>query len=221
LESILVGTKAGLFLALRESWEDGKPFDGGLLNGSGYTEGTKSEDEGGKVHSPANWSGREDVAECGVSDHEELDVDFDEEDNSEPPVAMESFEHVEFSFFLAFQLSAVPHVEQVHHHEGLEEEGVVHESVGGGLVLIGVVVWRGDKVVSNSEHGGSSEEEDEHDNSLVEELGRDGSPHVWGEDLIVLLDTLGSQLCFVWCFGAKGNGSHHVHDDVDPKELDD
>lgn len=77
------------------------------------------------MHLPRDWSGAEDLSEAGISDHEELHVEFCKEDDEEPPVGPDAVEHVEHWFILSPEHSAIEHVEKIHHHEGLEHEGVV------------------------------------------------------------------------------------------------
>jgi len=77
------------------------------------------------MHLPGDWSGLEDLSKSSVSNHEQLEVEFKEPDNEEPPVAVNAFEDVELWVSFSSKLSAVEHVEQVHHNEGLEHQRVV------------------------------------------------------------------------------------------------
>jgi len=83
---------------------------------------------GGQLHGQSDGSCVED--ECGpvVGRHEVLHVEFGEEHNDEPPVGEWTSENVKLLAFLVRQHAAVPHVEQVHNDEHLEEEGVMHEA---------------------------------------------------------------------------------------------
>lgn len=77
------------------------------------------------MHLPGYGSSHKDLAKCRVSYHEELDVELSKPDNQEPPVAMDALENVELWLIFFTKLSAIEHVEEIHHHEGLEEEGVM------------------------------------------------------------------------------------------------
>jgi len=200
LESFLVATWKLCFLfAFIQLREHLKPLVWSFLDNCGHSEGSKSEEERSKVHSQGNGSGHEELARARVSDHEELKIDLGKEDNQEPPVAVNAFKHIEHWVLFRSELSAVKHVEEVHHHEGLEHESVVLKVIGWGHT-ISFVKRCLDQVVANSKHGWASEEQDKHDDSLVECLRSDCSPHEWGQDLVVLLDALSSEFCWVWGF---------------------
>jgi hypothetical protein len=80
------------------------------------------------VHSAGNWGGDEDFTESWVTNQEELDIELDKEDNQEPPVVVNILDNVVLSVILRAKDSAVNQVEQVHHHESLEQERVVLKS---------------------------------------------------------------------------------------------
>lgn len=207
---------------LIQSWEPVGPLDRRFLHSGGNTDGGGSEEECNEVHLPGERSGEEDLVETGVANNEELHVELCKPDNQEPPVAVNALEAVEFNLVFGVKLSAVEHVEESHHHEGLEHQGVVLHAVGWDSLSVNFVVeGLVQQVVLDSEHGWSSEEHDKHHEGLVEELTCNSSPHERSEDLVTLLDALSSEFFWMWCFGAEGNSGSYVHDDVDPEELDD
>ena len=63
---------------------------------------------------------------------------------------MDALKYVELWVIFFSKLSAIEHVEEIHHHEGLEEEGVMKHVVG--WVLVFVIEWGLDQVVADSEH---------------------------------------------------------------------
>jgi hypothetical protein len=132
---------------------------------------------------------------------------------------MDALKYVELWVIFLTKLSAIEHIEEIHHHEGLEEEGVMKHVVG--WVLVFVIEWGLDQVVADSEHPWSSKEQDEHHNGLIECLRSHSSPHEWGQNLVILLDALSSKFFWVWGFGRKCDGSHNIHNNVDPEELND
>ena len=88
------------------------------------------------------------------------------------------------------------------------------------LHLPGVSGVRRDQVVSTViEHQSSEIEEDDEGEGLVDELGENGSPHFWDEDSEFSADAAAG-IFLVWIC-ADGNGSQDVHDEVQPKHLDD
>ena len=199
LEGILVATwKFGFLFVFLDLREDFGPLVWCFLDNGGNSERSKSEEESSKVHSQGERSSHKELAKASVSNHKELHVELSEEDDKEPPVAVNAFEYVEHWVLLRSELSAVEHVEEIHHHEGLEHEGVVLKVVA--CSSISFVKRVLDQVVADSEHGWSSEEQDKHNDSLVEYLRSDSSPHEWGQDLVVLLNALSSEFGWVWGF---------------------
>ena len=116
---------------------------------------------------------------------------------------MNAFEDVEHRVSLGTELSAVEHIEEVHHHVGLEHKCVVLQVEG--WHSVSVDERRFDQVVTDSEHRWPSEEKDEHDDSLVECLRSDCSPHEWGEDFVSRFDAFGSELGWVWSLSRKSD----------------
>lgn len=106
-----------------------------------YEPRAQAEADGSQVHPEGQLRRREQLSSDGVSNHSELDVALDEEDDPEPPVAEWARENVKLGFEivclldlrldgslgdgLLVELAAVDHVEQVHHDEALEDPSLV------------------------------------------------------------------------------------------------
>lgn len=96
------------------------------------------------MHLPGQWAGGEDNTHAWPLNHDNLKIDLGKENDKEPPVVEESSEHVELSsrgfvvlifsknnrvndsilsnlWWHSSQNSAIDHVEELHHHENLEE----------------------------------------------------------------------------------------------------
>jgi len=112
--------------------------------------------------------------------------------------------------------TAVDHVEEVHHDEDLEHEGLVQQSVGRLLVVLKL---SGVEVVGDTEHLGASVEHDEHDDELVDTLRKDGAHHRLGDQLVGGTDTVTADFSGMGVLSSESNGSEHVHDKIDPEEL--
>ena len=129
---------------------------------------------------------------------------------------LKTAENVEFFLFLGRELAAVNHVEQVDHHESLEQQGVVEHAVGR---LTGrSSEFSRDQVVANVEHSRACIQHNNHHDELVDNLGKDGAPHNRGNEAVFLLDAVGREILFR-SFSSKGNSSEDVHDQVNPKKL--
>lgn len=75
--------------------------------------------------------------------------------------------------------------------------------------------------VVDVEHAISSVQEDDHDESLVNSLSEDGSPHECSENWIILSNSLLSQVGWVWVLSSICNSSKNIHDKIDPEKLED
>ena len=146
--------------------------------------------------------------------------DGEDQDELEEPVVEEAGENVELTLS---EFTGVDLVEDLHEDEGVEDDGEVLHLVLVSVPLFGshVSSWEELGLVSvvKSEDVLSSEEEDAKDNSLVNTLSEDVSPHHLGDDGLgsavwwVVKDSL------IGCFGGKSEGSKGVHDQVDPEDL--
>ena len=113
--------------------------------------------------------------------------------------------------------TAVNHVEQVHHDEHLEEERLVEHAVTGrsiGVLHLGLV-----EVVLDVADLGSEVGEHKHGNDLVKELEKNLTDHGLGDNLVLGRDALLGDLVGIRVLGGESNGGKHIHDKVDPEEL--
>ena len=175
------------------------------------------------MHAKGQLGCHEELGRAGVADHHVLDVKLSQEYDQEPPVVMDELKHVQFGFLLTANFAAVEHVEDVHQHKGVEQKRHVLQTVGGLLDTIGSDVERilCDQVVLNSEHHRSEVQKGQHRQGLVDDLGEDLAPHDWDDELVAKLDSFLTDFGRVRGLGSHGNGSQHVHDQVDPEELHD
>lgn len=212
--------------------------------------GAKTEEDSSEVHTEGQWGGSEEsTEESTVANHDQLDVEFSEEDNPEPEVSEWVLEEVVFNARLRSSLStvfskgagfsagvghvindtAVEHVEEVHEDENLEQKSLVELSVGREIVtdlelffvkVVSDVASLSFGAVTDRVHEGASEEKDVHDEELVDALGKDSAHHWLGDDLIVLLNAVRADLLRRVLSGESNSGKD-VHDQVDPEELHD
>lgn len=188
------------------------------------------------MHAEGDGGGGEKVSKSGVADHEELNIELAEEDDPEPEVLEWSLEDVELAlgglgllillsngagldvsnFGHLVENSAVDHVEEVHHDEDLEHQSLVHHSVGGNVVVLHL---GGKEVVGDIEHGGATVEHDDHDDELVDTLGKDGAHHRLGDKLIGGLDTVSTDFSGMGVLSSESDSGEHIHDKIDPEEL--
>jgi len=122
------------------------------LDKSADNPGAESETDSGNVHAEAKRSCAKEVSGALEANHEELDIQLSEEDDPEPPVLIEAGKDVErglvgsddfsalflISFFIVdlghrlwnrVKYAAIDHVENVHHDEALEHEGLVDAAI--------------------------------------------------------------------------------------------
>lgn len=159
------------------------------FNQGGDGPGAKTEAQGSEVHAGGHRGGVEELARDAVSNHDVLNVELGEEDDPEPEVGEGARKDVERGFarffnFLRFfngilcevnfacgkrvKNSAVDHVEQVHHHEAVEHEGLVQAAVAHRAIW--VCHLRLEQVVVVVADLGGDVEQQKHDDQLVEGL---------------------------------------------------
>ena len=117
----------------------------GNLHDCSKSPGTETKADSGHVHAESDRSCSEELANSGVANHQELHVKLAEENDPEPEVLEWLVENVEVDLVLNWlgliikcallngwginghdiKDSAVDHVEEVHHDEALEHEGLV------------------------------------------------------------------------------------------------
>jgi len=187
----------------------------------------KSKTDSGHVHAESQRSSGEEDSEPSVANHKHLNVKFSEEDDPEPEVVEWASEDVEVWLVLLASLlngallnlssdghsiedTAVDHVEQVHHDECLEEEGLMEHSVAGSAVSI--LHLSAVEVVLNVADLGSEVGKHEHDNNLVDELEHDLTGHSLGDDFVLGRDASGLKCLGIGVLGGESNGGKNIHD---------
>ena len=238
VDGVLGCLEAGLILT--HDWHGFNELLAGDLHECGKGPGAETKTDSSDVHAESDRSCREEFAQSRVADHEELHVKLAEEDNPEPPVLEWLMEDVEvrsvpllLSLLINCALldgwginrhgikdSAVEHVEEVHHDEALEHEGLVLHSPGWncGITKFNVQL-RAEEVVGDVSDNRASIHEDKHGDNLVDRLREDGAHHRLRDQRILHADTFLADFGRVRSFSCKGNGSEHVHNQVDPEEL--
>jgi hypothetical protein len=227
LEGLLVFTELGHGVDRLVTSELSQGADGPRAN---------SKTDSSHVHAEGQRSSGEEDSEPSITNHDHLNVKLAEEDDPEPEVVEWTSEDVEVWLVLhaglldgallnlssdghSIEDTAVDHVEQVHHNEHLEEEGLMEHSVAGGTVSIlhlGAV-----EVVLDVADLGSEVGKHEHANQLVDELEHDLAGHSLGDDLVLGRDASGLECLGIGVLGGESNGSKNIHDQVDPEELHD
>ena len=175
-------------LVFAENWHSVDKFRGGQLGQSSDCPRAKSEQDSSQVHAESDRGRSEEGCENVVANHDVLNVQLGEQDDEEPPIVVNTNEDVEFSSissrvgnlvkaaFLNRHRSrrhrakdtTVNHVEEVHHDETLEHEGLVKDAVGRGAV--GVLHLLFEEIVRIATCSRSGVQKDDHYNHLVENL---------------------------------------------------
>ena len=120
--------------------------------------------------------------------------------------------------------SAIYLVEQVHKNESMENESVKSHFISW---FVGLIVSHlfGDEVEwLLKEHILTGVHDDQDGDSLINNLTNDVSPHDSSHDLISSADTRKISSSFLFSFiwlSAKSNRCEGIHNQVDPKELND
>jgi hypothetical protein len=215
-------------LILTHYWHGFNELPAGDLHECGKGPGAETKTDSSHVHTESDRSRREEFAESRVADHEELHVKLAEEDNPEPEVLEWLMEDVEvgsvlllLSMFINCGLldgcginrhgikdSAVEHVEEVHHDEALEHEGLVLHSPGWnrGISELNVQL-RAEEIVGDVSDNGASIHENEHRDNLVDRLREDGAHHRLCDQRILHADTFLADFGRVRSFSCKGGAS--------------
>ena len=161
-----------------------------------------------------------------VLDDDDLDGKGGDGDHDEEPVVEEGGEDVELAFS---QLARVDLVEQLHEHEGLEDDGV-HEDLGGRLLLdpgfSGVckdLISRGVEgialLVVDVEDLATLEHEHKEGNDLENGLSNNVSPHDWVDNGVSLISGFALEDILIGGLSGKGQSSEGIHNQVDPEHL--
>jgi len=141
----------------------------GRLGQRGNDQGAYTESERNHVHGKGDGGGAENPAQGWIADNRVLNVELDEQHDEEPPVMVDAREHVDFSVGNGANLARVDHVEEVHDHERVEEEGVVDQAQGRCLCN-GVSEGFLEHVVPHVEHGRGRVQQHDHRDELVNDL---------------------------------------------------
>jgi hypothetical protein len=165
---------------------------------------------------------------CAI-DHVALKAHLKEEHKPEVLVVEECFEHIQL---LLGDHSAVNLVEQVHQNKSMEDHCVHLHFIG--WVILSNIVLRISLVMSQLsvdqierflvEHHLTEVQEDDNRDRLVEHHAKDASPHGHCQDFVSSADTIGPtfiSLASLEWFSTDGDGTQSVHDEVEPKELND
>jgi len=188
------------------------------------------------VHAEIHRRSLEEGAEnATVANHEELEVHLTEEDDPVPEVLEWAHEDVELARILGNLLiflilicrnghlvedTAVDHVEHVHHDENLEQKGLVNQTVSGNFLVTNFLPkLSGVQVVWDLEHNWTSIEHQNHDEKLVDGLGKNRSHHGLSDDVVICVDALLADIGWVGVLSGEGNGGEYIHDQVNPEKL--
>jgi hypothetical protein len=96
---------------------------------------------------------------------------------------VDTSKNVQLLVRLSGKLAAVYHVNQVQHHEGLEQQSVVLHAVG--RLSVDSKIGR-DQVVTDIEDCGASVQKHNHNDELIKYLSGDGTPHNGADAAVVL-----------------------------------
>lgn len=132
---------------------------------------------------------------------------------------MEPRENVVLGFFNGREFPCIEHVEDVHHHEGLEQQGIVLHAVSS-FTRLDVSELAMDQVVLDAEDSGAKVQKSKHHDPLVNDLGENCSHHNGRDDVVLLHDSFLAALSWVRSFSSQSDGGQKVHDEVDPEKLD-